>query len=87
MNSLRKIPLVCLVVSLFRLLSGRLRLSKKYVGLEVRTETEEIFKVFRHIQLESDSKNSESCVFVVRFKFSRLSYKANEIISLNWSTD
>ena len=62
-SRLRKNPFVCLIVSLLRLLIGRLRLSKQYLG-------------------NSLINSNPKCVFIVSFKFSRLSQKANKIASI-----
>jgi hypothetical protein len=45
-------------------------------------EDEEKYTVFRYIHLHPDNKPVSPVTFVVRFKFSRLSYKGNRIASL-----
>lgn len=79
---LRKLPLSCLVISIFRLLSGELRLSDQFIGNIVEMDENSNYEIFRHItnkQVESDFK---STVFIVSFKFSKLSHKANKRASI-----
>jgi hypothetical protein len=40
------------------------------------------FEIFRHISLLPEQDNATGCIFVVSFKFARLSHKANKIISV-----
>lgn len=40
------------------------------------------FQVFRHITDRCETPNSQNTVFIVSFKFSRLSHKANKIASI-----
>ena len=82
MNKIRKIPPVCLCIAVARLLSGRLRLSDEYLGAEVRNDDGNTYRVFRNIKTREHASNSDSCVFIVSFKFTRLSHKANKVVSL-----
>jgi hypothetical protein len=79
---IRKILPVCLCIALTRLLSGRLRLSNDYLGSEVKNEDGNVYRVFRNIKTQKAFSSPDSCVFVVSFKFARLSYKANKLASL-----
>ena len=78
----RKSPPVCLGISIVRLISGRLRLSKTYVGHIIRMEDGEQYSVFRHILKYPEKDAAAPVTFIVRFKFSRFSNNANRIISI-----
>jgi hypothetical protein len=82
MNKIRKIPPVCLLIAFAELLIGRLRLSKEYVGATVRNKEGQAFKVFRNIKIDKNIQSFGSCVFVVNFKFARLSHRANKVASI-----
>lgn len=79
---LRKKPFVCLIVSLLRLLIRRLRFSKQYLGNSIKMNREEEFIIFRHITANPLNNSNPKCVFIVSFKFSHLSHKANKIASI-----
>lgn len=85
---LRQLPPVCILVSLAKLLTGRLRLSRLYVGNDIHMENGDGFRVFRNIirmryNMTRDLHWSDhSCVFAVTFKFARLSHRANKIASV-----
>lgn len=78
----RKVPPVCLIVSIVKLLSGKLRLTRQYVGTIVKMKDGEKFTVFRHITAHPVKVSTDTTVFVVRFKFARLTHKANKIASI-----
>ena len=78
---IRKSPPVCLGISIVRLISGRLRLPKTYVGHIIRMEDGEQYSVFRHIHKYPEKDAAAPVTFIVRFKFSRFSHNANRIIS------
>jgi hypothetical protein len=80
--SFRKIPPVCLGISIVRLIFGRLRLPKTYVGHIIRMEDGEQYSVFRHIHIYPEKDAAAPVTFIVSFKFSRFSYNANRIISI-----
>jgi hypothetical protein len=82
MYTLRKLPPVCLVIALVQLITGRLRFSDKYLGAEVKNEDGSIFRVFRNIKTQNRISSPDACVFVVSFKFARLSHKANKMASI-----
>ena len=77
----RKNPFVCLLLSLGRALTGRLKYSKEYVGATLKMENGEGYRIFRHIRLVPQSQNEKGSVFIVNFKFARLSQKANRFVS------
>jgi hypothetical protein len=79
---IRKSPPVCLGISIMRLMVGRLRLSKTYTGQTIEAEDGQEYTVFRHIRIYPDQEVVSPVTFFVRFKFSRLSHKANKIASV-----
>jgi len=81
-NRFRKIPPVCLGIALFRLLTGRLKLSKEYLGEEVKSDDGKVFSIFRHIKAVAENAGTDATVFVVRFKFAHLSHKVNKLASI-----
>ena len=78
----RKSPPVCLGISLVRLLLGKLRYSKQYLGQTVKIEDGQEFAIFRHITVSTRNRNENEIIFIVSFKFARLSHKANKIASI-----
>lgn len=80
-STLRKLPPVCLVLSLIRLMLGRIRCSKKHLGKNVVMLDGQAYTIFRHVHRHSASESEVPSIFVVRFKFSRLSHQANKIVS------
>jgi hypothetical protein len=81
-KGIRKIPLVCLCIAIARLLTGRLKLSKEHVGTEFMDKHRSVFRIFRNILTEPSGSSPETIVFVVSFRFARLSHKANKVASL-----
>ncbi len=79
--SVRKNPLVCLLLSLGRLFVGRLRYSNEYVGTTLKVENGEEYYIFRHIRAVSQPHNEQGSAFIVNFKFARLSQKVNRFVS------
>ena len=82
MKGIRKLPPVCLIISIIRLLTGRLRISKKYIDNSIRMENGKIFVIFRHITIHPLARDNDGCVFIVSFKFARLSHKLNKLTSI-----
>ncbi len=80
-TKIRKSPPVCLGISIFRLLTGRVRYSKNHIGTSVKMEDGQKFEIFRHIA-QSVGDNKQAVVFIVSFKFARLTHKANKIASI-----
>lgn len=81
-SKFRRIPPVCLVVSIIKLLLGKLRLPRQYEGTIVNMEDGEKFTVFRHITNHPLKVQKASIIFIVRFKFARLSHRVNKIASI-----
>jgi len=81
-STLRKIPPVCLGLSLVRLILRRIRFSKKHLKEEVVMLDGQSYTIFRHVQVHPVPDSDASSIFVVRFKFSRLSLQANKIASI-----
>ena len=81
-SKFRRLPPVCLVLSLARLISGRLRLSGQFKGETIEMDDHSSFRVFRHIRRKEVNFNSDYTVFIVSFKFSHLSHKANKLASV-----
>ena len=79
---IREIPPVCLPIALFRLLSGKLRLLQDYRGETLEVSDGSYFRIFRNIATVPPEPGPDPCVFIVSFKFSRLSHKANKLVSL-----
>ena len=81
-NKFRKSPLICLIISLFHLAIGKLRLTDLYLDKTVLMKDNSKCKIFRHITIKNVHDDAESTVFIVSFKFSRLSHKANKKASI-----
>lgn len=79
---LRKSPPVCLFISIGRLLTGRLKVSKQFLNDKVKMEDGQEFIIFRHITDSSLKDIEQAVTFIVRFRFARLSHKANRITSI-----
>ena len=78
----RKSPPVCLFISIGRLLTGKLKLSKHYVKDTVKMEDGQEFIIFRHITDYPVKDIEQAVTFIVRFKFARLSHNANRFASI-----
>ncbi|MFC2130874.1 hypothetical protein ACFLSQ_05525 [Bacteroidota bacterium] len=78
---IRKSPPVCLAISIIRLILRKLRFSKQYIDNTIKTENGSEFTVFRHITAYPDNECETTSVFIVSFKFSQLSHRANKFIS------
>lgn len=81
-STLRKIPPVCIGLALVRLILGRIRISKQYVGETILMADGQEYRIFRHIHTHPAHMSDASAIFVVRFKFSHLSFMANKIASI-----
>jgi len=79
---IRMSPPVCLGISLFKLLFGKLRISGKYKGSSVKMDDKQVFQIFRHISIYPSRVDDSMIVFIVQFKFARLSHKANKLASI-----
>lgn len=82
LNKLSKSPLVCLIISIFRLALGRLKLSDSHLGKTLLMQDQNQYRIFRHITIKNDQNTAANTVFVVNFKFARLSHKANKKASI-----
>ncbi len=78
----RKSPPVCFGISIVKLLLKKLRYSKQYLGNTINMEDGQTFTVFRHITAFPVDKHEITTVFMVSFKFARLSHSANKIASI-----
>lgn len=81
-SKFRKSPLICLVISLYRLAIGKLRLTDLYLNKTVLMNDNSEYKIFRHITIENVQKDVAGTVFFVSFKFARLSHEANKKTSI-----
>ena len=81
-SKFRRLPPVCFFVSVFRLITGKLRLSGRFMGEIIELEGHSKFQVFRHITDRKVNFTSKSTVFIVSFKFSHLSHRANKLASI-----
>jgi hypothetical protein len=81
-SKFRRHPLICLSLSIFRLITGKLRLSDQFIGEIIEMDDNSNFQIFRHITASKDTFNSKYTVFIVSFKFSHLSNKANKLTSI-----
>jgi len=79
---MRKTPVICLIISVIRLLTGRLRFSRKYLDTSIEMESGKRFIIFRYITKYPLTQVDGECVFIVSFKFARLSHKANKLTSI-----
>ena len=81
-KKLRKSPPVCLFISIGRLLTGKLKLSKHYLKDTVKMEDGQHYTIFRHITVFPLEDTEQAVTFIVRFKFARLSHNANLYASI-----
>ena len=79
--SVRKNPIICLLLSLGRLLVGKLTYSKEYVGTPITMNNGEEYHIFRHITSLPQHHDEQGSLLIVRFKFARLSQKVNTFVS------
>lgn len=78
----KKSPPVCLFISIGRLLTGKLKLSKHYLKDTVQMEDGQQYTIFRHITVSPLKDTKQAITFIVRFKFARLSHNANRFASI-----
>ena len=81
-SEIRRTPVVCLLISISQLLTGKLRFSKRYFNNTVEMENSKRFVIFRHITTHPLKQIDGECVFIVSFKFAHLSYKVNKLTSI-----
>ena len=84
MTAIRYLPPIAVVVTVWRLLSGRIRFHGDRVGKILTMEDGEVHAVFREVRVASSrSVPAESMtVLKVRFKFARYSAPVNKRLSL-----
>ena len=78
----RKSPPICLIISLVKLLTRKLRLPNQYSGCSLKMEDGQIFTIFRQISKYPTRNVEQAVMFIVRFKFARLSHHGNRIASI-----
>ena len=61
----RAIPPICLLFSIIKLLFGRLKYSKVFVGKNITMENGEGYKIFRHIKT-SHYQNKNDAILLVK---------------------
>ena len=76
------LPPVCLLNAILKLLTGRLRMSREFAGRETITDEDQVFTIFRQIKNRKAAFEDDPIIFVVRFKFARLSHQANKLASI-----
>ena len=81
-SEIRRTPVVCLLISISQLLTGKLRFSKDYINTFIQMENGKKFVIFRHITTHPAKQFDGECVFIVSFKFAHLSHKANKLTSI-----
>lgn len=81
-SKIRKTPVVCLTIAVIKLITCRMRLSKQYLHKTIKMESGKKFVIFRHITSYPLNQVDGACVFIVNFKFARLSHKANKLASI-----
>ena len=81
-NIIIKTPVICLINSFILLLTGRLRLTKRYLNNAIKMGSGNNYVIFRHIATYPLIQMDGECVFVVSFKFASLSHKANKLTSI-----
>lgn len=80
---LRKSPPVCIFISLMKLLTGKIKYSKGFIGTHIKMEDDEVFEIFRHVKYYTrDNNNNDNVVFIVRFKFAKFSHNTNKFLSV-----
>jgi protein-S-isoprenylcysteine O-methyltransferase Ste14 len=80
---LRRLPPVCALSAAFSALVGRLRFRRRLVGTKLVMDDGRTYRVFRHLSLQPSRDSAERpAVLVVRFRFARLSGRANRSLSL-----
>ena len=80
-RKLRQIPLACFLISVSRILAGKLKYAKDFTGRSVTMDDGTTFTIFREIKRFPINSQDSECVFIVRFKFKHLSHNANKIAS------
>jgi hypothetical protein len=71
-----------MITALFRLAVGKLKLNDRYHSKTVEMQDSGKFTIFRHISQRNEMLFAAGTVFIVRFKFARLSHRANKKASV-----
>jgi len=82
-RGIRRVAPICLIVAVCQLVRGKLQFSREYLGKTIVMHDGQQFTVFRHMNLRIKNIDFDDSptIFVVRFKFAKLSYKINRILS------
>ena len=80
---IRDNPFICFFVTIGNVLGRRIHFSQEYIGKTLNMDDGQRFTIFRHVTLDTAKGHSEEtpAVFIVRFKFAKLSQQANRIAS------
>ena len=81
-SKIRRTPVVCLIISVVQLLTGRLKFAKNYLNNPIKMDNEKNFVIFRHITTHPLNHFVGECVFIISFKFMSLSHKVNKLTSI-----
>jgi hypothetical protein len=83
-NRFRRLPPVCALVALLRILTGRLRFENRYVGRVFVMQDGQRFRAFRHMSQRAGKAGAQvsPAILVVRFKFAKFSQGLNRVLSL-----
>ena len=81
-TTIRKSPPISLGLSVINLILGKLRLSKQYLGRTIKMQDDQEFTIFRHVTRHPVQESTSTTTFIVSFRFSRLSHKANRVASI-----
>lgn len=83
-SRLRRLPPVCVLMTLGSAMLGRLRFRRQLIGRRVMMEDGRRFRIFRHLSLRSRGADPPdlAAVLLVRFRFGRLSERSNRLLSL-----
>lgn len=79
---MRRLPLICLIISFIRMAAGKLKISRRYHYIDLITIEGKVFSIFRYICLKTSKTNNPGSVFLVSFKFASLSFRANKLTSI-----
>lgn len=82
LKNVRRLPPVCLSIAILELVVGKLRISREFVGRETAADDGQVYTIFRQIKKGKAEYDDGRIAFVVRFKFARLSHRANKLASI-----
>lgn len=81
-KAIRIIPPVCLSKAILELLGGKLKMSQEFVGRGTVSDDGQVFTIFRQIKKRKAEFSEDHVTFIVRFRFARLSHRANKVASI-----